>query len=448
MTRKAWLCSMMFLLVFGPKISGWLDVVSVASVVCVGVHFLTLNTRHIPASTFAKIFAMTGGILLLLTYATGHYLAQPDADPHQVLRFGRVLVNATGVAALVSMYYHWYGDDAKFVIGRHLYHCLVAHAAIMLAMFISTDFRHAIVNHVVQADPNSRTFAAKASGYRIAGLTDSWDALSGLESLGLLMLPILLSRFPDFSVSYATATAPLLLFAVAISGRTGFVTLAALVPLSMYFADLRRIHRTVLMSGVLTALLLLVVAGPLRDTARTAILDSSLARSLAIFGWDSAASTNHSTLGETFEGVKEHYFLPDDPQVFWFGTGGSGRDTWDYVPADNGLILNLHNLGFLSFMLMYGLLGGMLWSGWAVRRIDPGIAGLCILSVSLVLLIDAKVLYVYARNGFTVMLVPVLITWWEQGRVTYGETFRPAEARSPAWPQAAGVYQNGSPETA
>jgi hypothetical protein len=386
-----------------------------SSIALVLIHFFLLNFQHIPRRVITLVALTLVVFGCLLGIAVVHYLRQWDADTYQVLRFGRVIANFVGTTALVSIYYRWFGEQAAGVVLRHLFHCLVLHALVMVVMFYSPAFRDVIVNKIVQADPDSRTYHAKATGYRIAGLTDSWDALSGLQSLGLLMLPILLTRQPAISFSYAILATPLLLFSVAISGRTGFVTAASLMPITLVFADLRKLHRTTLVATAVALLGVSLLMGPLRQPALAALEESSLGRTVAMFGVKStAAEQAQERIGDTLSGIlQQHYFMPETWHVFWFGTGGSGRDTWDYVPADNGLVLNLHNLGFFSFTMIYGVVLAMLCSGLRVRRNHPAVAGATLLAVGLILMIDVKVMYVFSRNGFTVMMVPVLLSWWE-----------------------------------
>jgi hypothetical protein len=405
----------MFLLIFGPKTSGWIDVVSITSIVLVAVHFLRLNTAHFPRAALHRATVLGCGFLLLLAVAGLHYWLQTSPSAYQVLRFGRVVVNLLGVTALVSMYVRWYGADASHVLLRHLLHCLVLHGLIMAGMFFSPGFRDLIVNHIVQADPDSRTYLAKATGYRIAGLTDSWDALSGLQSLGLLVLPVLLTHRPGLSLAYAAIAAPILLFSIAISGRTGFVTLLILAPLALRYTDFRQLHRTTLLGGAVAVVATLMVMGPGQQLRQQLLEDTSLGRTLAMFGLEySIEGRPGERFSDTLAGiVSEHYFLPADWSTLVWGTGGSGRDPWDYVPADNGLVLNLHNLGAGCFLLIYGSIAWMIVSGLRATCVQPQVAGVCLLAVVLVLLIDIKVMYAFSRNGFSAMMIPVLATWCE-----------------------------------
>lgn len=406
----------MFLLIFGPKINGWIDVVSLTSLVVVAFHFLSLNLSHMPHAVRWRMGILFFLFSVLLAYASTHGLWSGHDSYFQTLRFGRVVINGLGCAALVSFYYRAFGHEASSTIMGHLFHCLVLHAFLMLGMFISPAFRDLIVNQVVQADPDSRTYLAKALGYRIAGLTDSWDALSGLQSLGLLMVPLLVTRQRQFSYVYAAMASLLLLFSVAISGRTGILTWIVLTPLAVLFCDLRRLHRTTWVSVAALSIASIILLGPLRDWAFRAIEETSLGRTVSIFHADAdTTSSSRERLSETFATIfHEHYFVPDQSATFVFGTGGSGRDSWDYVPADNGPVLNLHNLGVVSCAAIYGSVLWMLFSGLSIRSSSPLVAGICLLAVLLVLMIDVKVLYLLSRNGFTVMLIPVFVAWWER----------------------------------
>ena len=406
---------LMFLMIFGPKFDGWLDILSLTSLFTFLYFACAFSRTKIPLAARRGSFLFFVGICFLFMYAFCHWLAGVNPDTYQTLRFGRVIINFAGAFALLCIYHYRFDRDAKRLLMLDMYHCLVAHAVIMLGMFLSPAFRDFVVHHMVAVDPDSRTYMAKVAGYRIAGLTDSWDALSGLESLGLLMLPIFVTqRFP-ISPAYAVLSVPLLLFAVAISGRTGFVTLAILLPVALYYADLRRVHRAV---GVATGCLALgvviwLVAG--RTGTMQVVRDSSIMRSLTVLGVEDDVR-EHESLEDTFDAIREHYFLPDTYRTLFLGTGGSGRDDHDLVAADNGLVLNLHNLGLVCWIVMYGLMFGMLWSAFWLRRTDTATAGVALLGVLIILMIDAKVAYAYARNGFTIMMVLGMLPWWEMRR--------------------------------
>ncbi len=450
MSGNPGLLAAMFLLIFGPKINGWIDVVSLTSLAVVAFHVLALNLSHVPSAVRWRTGTLFGLFTLLLAYASTHGLWAGHDSYFQTLRFGRVVINGLGCAALVSLYYRVLGKEAGATILRHLFHCLVLHAILMLGMFVSPTFRDLIVNQVVQADPDSRTYLAKALGYRIAGLTDSWDALSGLQSLGLLMVPLLVTRQRHFSFVYAGIASLLLLFSVAISGRTGILTWIVLTPLAVLFCDLRQLHRTTWVTVAAISLASIVMLGPLRDSVIRALEETSLGRTVSIFHADAdTTSSSRERLSETFATIfHEHYFLPDQSRTLIFGTGGSGRDSWDYVPADNGPVLNLHNLGVVSCIAIYGSVLWMIFSGLSIRRSCPLVAGTCLLAVLLVLMIDVKVLYLLSRNGFTVMMIPVFVAWWERS-FSYGRPMAmlPAQhapaARHPrsslvsAWPSVA-----------
>lgn len=402
---------LMFLMIFGPKFDGWLDILSLTSLFSFVYFAVALSQARIPLAARRGTFLFFSAICFLFTYAFCHWLVGTEADTYQTLRFGRVMINFAGAFSLVCIYHHYFQRDAKNLLMLDLFHCLVAHAVVMLLMFLSPGFRDFVVHHMVAVDPESRTYMAKVAGYRIAGLTDSWDALSGLESLGLLMLPILVTQRRPIAAWWAIISIPLLLFAVAISGRTGFVTLVMLLPIALLHCHWKRMHRAVgaALGCIALSMLLWLIAG--RSETMQLIRDSSIMRSLTVLGVEDDFR-EHESLGDTMAAIREHYFLPDTYHVLFFGTGGSGRDDHDLVAADNGLVLNLHNLGLLCWVVMYGLLVGMLWSALRLRHVDAATAGVALLAISLIILIDAKVAYAYARNGFTIMMVLGMLPWW------------------------------------
>ena len=235
---------------------------------------------------------------------------------------------------------------------RHLFHCLVIHALIMVGMFGSPTFRDLVVNQIVQADPDSRNYLAKATGYRIAGLTDSWDALSGLQSLGLLMLPILLTRQTAIVLWIRTVGHSLTLVLDRHFGTDG---LRDAWPICCRWPCATPTSARSIVRPWWVARWPSSVRHWSWDHYGTRVSERWKTRHWAepspCSVWTTVEHHQHGEqLGDTFAGIlAEHYFLPETWRTLLWGTGGSGRETWDYVPADNGLVLNLHNLGIGCF---------------------------------------------------------------------------------------------------
>lgn len=399
-----------FLIIFGPKLNNGIDAIPVACLIAVAAAICQPRGHQIPYSLWKSGSIALGVMTLLGAHAALHFLNTPDADPYQTLRFGRIVVNLLGVIALLSMYIRKHGARAKRIVGKDVLDCLVIHAGIMFLMLISPQFRNAINSFVALGD-DLGTQLSKSDGSRISGLALSWDALSGLQSLGLLMLPSMITR-EGLSSLYTAIAAPLLVFAVCISGRTGIVTAGVLLPVALYFSDYKRLHRGVVISCVLLFSIIALALGPFYDHLVRATQDTAIARVVVMFDPSKGNDREANDFAMTFEVICRHYFLPERYDVMLWGTGRSGRDMTYYVAADNGIVLNLHNLGLAAWLLMYGLATYFAWQGWKLRMLEPAAAAYCVLCVLLILIIDAKISFLYARNGFSIMMILAGMTWW------------------------------------
>src|SRR5690606_23709018 len=129
------------------------------------------------------------------------------------------------------------------------------------------------------------------------------------------------------------ATVPMSLFAMAISGVTGFIVLIVLgVILGISYSTKRFVLLLLSLAPTLFIMLVVVIKlgvyiSPLEKK------DTSLYRTIYMLGgaveYDGSGKT--STAGKTMSAIAgKMYFLPDSLNVFLFGRGGSGRSE-DYV---------------------------------------------------------------------------------------------------------------------
>ncbi len=401
-----------FLIIFGPRLNSGIDVIPVSCLIAVAASLCQPKAHRIPDSLWRSAAIASGALSLLAAHAALHFLNTSDPDSYQTLRFGRIVLNLLGVVALLSMYIRKHGAQAKRVIARDVLDCLVIHAGIMFLMLISPQFRDAINSFVALGD-DIGTQISKSSGTRISGLALSWDALSGLQSMGLLMLPLMLTR-EGISPLYTAIAVPLLVFAVCISGRTGIVTTGVLLPVAIYFSDHKRLRRGAVISCFLLFSFVALALGPFYEHLVRATQDTAIARVIVMFDPSQGNDREANDFAMTIEVIGQHYFLPERFDVLLWGTGRSGRDATYYVAADNGIVLNLHNLGLVAWFVMYGLAMYFVWQGWKLRVLEPAAAAYCVLCVLLIVVIDAKISFLYARNGFSVMMMLVGITWWRE----------------------------------
>lgn len=407
--QKCFLLTCLFALIFFPKSERWGDMLSIASLVIAFLGVIIPNRLSLPRLAVQQLFLLWIVAGLLLMQAFLHYTNSFPPDSYQTLRFGRILVNSLGVAGVLLLYQAAYGHQASIVIPRHVLHCFVAHATLMLAMYMSPAVNSTLHATLQIVDESDKEFESFTSGYRISGLTGAWDATSGLQALGVVLLFLCATRKESLSIAYRCYAMPVLLFSVMISGRTGLVILACMLPLVLFCIDRRwaaRVVRTLVVGVVLVAAGVFTLNQATGFDVVKWLGNSAAARCLVIFGIEAdAINTGHSSMEETFEAIGRHYFLPESADILIWGNGRSGRGVGFYVPADNGIILNLHAIGLLGMLGMYGILLQMLLTSWSLRRRNMIPAVSAMVAILTIFAIDLKVSYMFARNGFSVMMV-------------------------------------------
>lgn len=405
----------MFLLIFSPKIGGTIDSLSLFCVVVFTLSFLIDNRLSFSQKVIKPtiLFLLFG--FSMIVYASILKSMNGIADNYQVLRFGRVVINILGVFGLVRLYLFFYKNQEyseKMIF--HLWLCIIAHGFLMVVMFAVPAVNQFVITQLVQLDESNRSFETRILGQRIGGLTSSWDAASGLQSLGILLLPFVFNykRYSRNAKRAIYLTIPLSLVAVFISGVTGLVTIAV-VGFVLGVINVRYlwryIGRIIKLSFIFTLLVLPIFLFLKANADEEWVRSSSIGRTLFMITQDKDLyhkSTRASTADETVERISSGmYFLPTDDQVLLWGKGGSGRSNDYLIKADPGPTLNLHNLGIFFVLIVYPYCAWMVvkavWSSH--NNLYLGMALTSILMT--ILIVDAKVMYLFARQSFSIMLI-------------------------------------------
>jgi len=355
----------------------------------------------------------------MLGYAVILFAVYGLKDTFQILRFGRIIINILGIFGLVRIYYSYYREDLGRVLLFHLWLCIISHAFIIMLMFLVPPVNNFVLTQLVQLDEGNRSFEARILGNRIGGLTGSWDAASGIQSLGILMLPFVFTYVGNNKGKRRLIylTIPLSLGSIFLSGVTGLVNIGIIgvVFLVFHFRELKKyVLRFV---GVITFVILIggVAYDYMMNHHPDLIVETSIGRTLFMVTQNKELSTSSkrgSTAAETIDKIgSEMYFLPKDDQTLLFGRGGSGRV--DYlIKADTGPTLNLHNLGIFFVAILYLYCAFIAFKALKSSRKDLYM-GMGISAVILtVLIIDAKVAYLLARQSLSIMLIAYFSLFW------------------------------------
>src|SRR5690606_7465507 len=320
---------------------------------------------------------------------------------------------------LVRIYFFYYKENLGQTLLYHLWLCIVCHALIMVLMFLVPAINDFVLTQLVQLDVNNRSFEDRMEGNRIGGLTGSWDAASGIQSLGVLLIPFILAYRGGNKTRKRLIylTIPLTLWSIFISGVTGLVIILVIgfIFFAFYWQKLRKqVFRFV---GVLFFILLVLnlAFNYTINNHSDMIKETSIGRTLFMITQNDELSTTASrgsTATETIDKIgSEMYFLPDDTQTFFFGKGGSGRVDYT-VKADTGPTLNLHNLGIFFIVSLYLYCFHITIKALKIGRENLYI-GMGISAVALtILIIDFKVAYLLARQSLSIMLIAYFSLFW------------------------------------
>lgn len=407
---------LMFLLIFSPKIGGSLDSLSIVCMLTFFVSFLTDRNINFRKNILSSTLLYLGFGLVMLAYSILLKSLYGLNDNYQILRFGRVIVNVLGIFGLVRLYLFYYQDEYGKKLVFHLWSCVICHAILMVLMFLVPAVNEFVITKLVQMDEENRTFERRLLGQRIGGLTNTWDAASGVQSLGILLFP--------FAIKYSSisknrkwllyCTIPLTLISILISGVTGMVNIIVVgfVITIVNFKHLKKyVFKTLGIAFILLILVTFVFSIVKLSSLKEAkwVTTTSIGRTLYMVTQDEEfyeKSNRNSTADETVSRISSNmYFLPESDLAFFWGRGGSGRSEDYRVKADPGPTLNLHNLGVFFVIILYSFCFWNLFKAIRSSKSDLyfGIALIAILAT--ILLIDAKVMYLLARQSLSIMLI-------------------------------------------
>lgn len=409
---KKWLVICMFLLIFAPKLGGIIDTMSMFALFIFFRGIGNLKNINLPSYITRPTTLYLSFAIIMVVYVLFLITINNLNDFYQFLRFGRVFVNVLGVFGLVVFYYKYYKNDYAKELMYHLWLCIIAHGTLMAIMFVIPSVNNFVITQLVQMDETSRNFESRLLGKRIGGLTSSWDAASGIQSLGLLLLPFVLN-YCERSKKKKTLiylTIPISFMAIAISGVTGLVMIFVVgFTFSIYnFFKVKKYILRFLLVITVAFFLLKISFDYVLVNNKEMIEDSSIGRTVFMLTQDNtqySGSKRSRTATETVDLIfSKMYFLPSNESVFLFGRGGSGRSSDYVIKADPGIILNFHNLGFFFVIVLYSYCIKLFIRSIKIQK-QSLYLGMAISSVLLtILVIDSKVMYLLARNSLSIML--------------------------------------------
>jgi hypothetical protein len=394
----------LFVLTYGPKFFGRLDLIAVASLSLVAYHGWRRRPLAAPITQLAVL------LVGLLGYSLGVTVLGSSCDLFFAARAARALVNFLGAYVLVDLYARAFGRAATWSVLRAIFWVIAAHALIMLVMFAYPGLGERIYAVTLSEEPQAKIVV----GWRTAGLTEGLGTTSVPQSLGLLLAPFMVAAHRRLAgkVTYLGGMLAIL-GSVVLSGRTGLLLALLFVPVAALLAG---IHPPRLPSQAgrtpLTAVALVVVltvawfgARALPEEARQRLALITLPHALeGFFSW---VETGEFRIQSAEDVLEDQFILPDAPLVLLFGTGQSGRGSSVYVPSDVGYVRFVFGLGLVGSLIAYAFYVFSLLYAVRARRAEPWLAWITGLALAAVLVAHTKTILVLTRNAFTITSVLV-----------------------------------------
>lgn len=397
MIQSALLFLTTFLFIFGWKINALADLILLTSLALI---VYSIFRGYIYADrTSLKIVVCLG---LLSVYSLVTVLVNGLFDVQVAMRSLRALINFLGALSLTGIYYERHRQQFFKILLWDLYFSLVIHAGIMLAMYLHGGVRE-FVYELTSAGDYVNLSSPFLDGLRICGLTYGLSQTSVLQMLGLLILPVLAKGCHRFTGSLmALLGAPLLIFSILISGRSGLMMGLFFLPiyfLSLIFSawqgfSLSKIMARTLFNaaGLILICLMVWLSMSLLPDKFTSY---SLTQAQEIF-------QAFQLSGPTVNNMSGMFFLPETWFEVFFGSSNLNHGGMEIVQSDVGWVKNIFAVGLVGSLLTLIPYLLSLKQSWRCRALDFELAIMSFLIFSSALILHGKEMALLTRNQWSV----------------------------------------------
>jgi hypothetical protein len=373
-----------FLLLYGPKLFGTIDLISITAALLVARALLAGRFR-LPV----RLLYPLGILCLLLLYSLGVALLSSYHDFYYPLRSARALLNVLGVFCLTQAYRERYKERYIRCLLGHVFVCTAIHGAIMLLQYLDRN-----VNERIAA-----MCGYEADGLRVSGLTVSFGVLSLTQGVGLILSPLVARNLPSLKWLTVVLLSMINGLSLLLAGRAGFymtvpiwLTVAGVSSTSL--VPTRRTIGLIALAVPVFALIAVFLLQPVLG---------SYSRDTLVHLFEPVRSVEES--GEmrvrTLDAVAEMYFLPDDPLVLLFGSSISGRGGV-YVPSDVGFVLTIFGIGLVGTAISSLFYIDAFVLLMRLRRLDIGLWTAAMLFTLSVVILNFKEHALLTRHALTI----------------------------------------------
>ena len=392
--------SILFILIFGWKITELIDLITLVSVVLVCRAFVCNRT----VSSRMSLYALAV-LAVLSIYSLGVVLLNGLLDVQIALRSLRAFLNFAGAAALVGVYHEHYGRNFFRNIVRDLHLSISLHAVIMLVMYSHDGIRN-FVYQLTDAFHYGSLSSPFRDGLRISGLTYGLSQTSVLQLSGLLLVPVVYANCrATLTRLLVLGTVPLLVLSMIICGRSGlfigllylpFITVGFIFSAGSEMGPTAKLGR--LLQGTLLVVAVIAAFIFVQQQMPEKFFSVSLGHASEVF-----AALQLS--GPTIDAVSRMYFLPATWLETFFGSSNMGRGALDYIPSDVGWVKNIFSIGIIGTLLTFLPNLMAMLTAWNARHWSRRAALFCFLIFLSAPILNFKEMALLTRNQWSVHAV-------------------------------------------
>lgn len=209
---------LVFTLLFGPRIFGTaVDIITIASLII--LVFFSLSKGFISRNVILATFLIILLNLPLLVFGTTSQVPEKH-----LLKPIRLVIEFLGACILVSYFYKLFREDYIHELGKSLYLCILIHSYIIIAQFLSADFRNLIYLLTGAIEAGLLNVDGTIDrGERVAGLTYGQSLLSVIQGFGALFLWEIRKRPERNKYLYWRYNYLIIVASLLLTGKAGFL---------------------------------------------------------------------------------------------------------------------------------------------------------------------------------------------------------------------------------
>jgi hypothetical protein len=296
---------------------------------------------------------------------------------------------------------------------------IVIHAVIMIYQLYDSSFKDWIYSYTTTGEfRGSNEYEFRMGG--LSGGTGS-STLSVSQSIGVLMLPFLLTRANLFRKIIFISLGLLVFYSIIITGRSGVLSILLFLPLSLYLSN-PKIKFSMLLKNFLGIFgfigLIFFTINFLSEMDNESTTFYAISRSLdTIINAKETGIVEDNTSKEL---LNNHLLFPEDSITFLFGNGEHLVNTQfeRTLHSDIGYIRNLWSFGIFGAIIFWMPYFYYMIISLKLAKRHQSAAILCLIS-AVTILFQSKENFMYSRILFSMYSIMIAIFYFDIKRDSF-----------------------------